>query len=315
MSENVKRSERKSFAVTADIKEKLNEMIAKSGKEAGDFFEDMVTRMSLDDLSEEAQRVSPDLQNHFNVDLSKLNNALNSIQLIFESQMRNIINEKDVWEKKTADLQATILNQVEQLKTSEARLQAEQESLQQTVEQNAVLQGELLHHEAELKEAAAKHQIELEELARSKEDVISALKGQLESEKKRLEELQGSLEGLVREYQDAKEKVQKADELQQQVNELQHDVNRSEQEKELEIERRLLFQEKQIRIEYQEELKQNREDIRNLTKTTERLRQERDDMKREYESQLLAQNKQYTDEISRLNDIIEQLKTEQTKKE
>lgn len=83
----------------------------------------------------------------------------------------------------------------------------------------------------------------------------------------------------------------------------------------MEIERRLLFQKKQIRTEYQEELKQNREDIRDLTKTTERLRQERDDMKQESESLLLTQNKQHTDEISRLNGIIEQLKTEQTKKE
>lgn len=99
VSEDLKRDKTKAFKASAETIEKIESLIKKSGKGPTEFFEDLVSDLSIQSVVDKDNgEISPDLRKHFESDVQKLKNATNAIISTFVSQMENISVEKNQWQ-------------------------------------------------------------------------------------------------------------------------------------------------------------------------------------------------------------------------
>lgn len=214
MSEfDTKKDKRKSFVASDETIQKINKIIEQSGKEQGQFFEELVNQLAANQIMND-ESIDPNLRTHFESDFQKLKNATNSILSLFTSQMDNIKVEKDRWEK--------ILND---------KLEEKQEQITKLTGENTSLKEELdtsKHELTELSKVNESIQKEIDVLSKRTADQEQLIQVQTE----KTEEMQVRINKLNETIVDKDEQLKLIEPIKEELAATKQNIQSLQQEQE-----------------------------------------------------------------------------------
>jgi chromosome segregation ATPase len=314
MGEMAEKSDKKvkGFRISPEIAEKLSEIIKESGKEDGEWFEDLVLQISSNELVLEKSGVPADLRKHFSSDLSAIKDATNSILTLFVNQMNRIAVEKNNWnqylqtqiqdyENKLSKLKNNITQLEQTIQEKDAELSGTHNTilqLQNKIEGFDKLETQLRKDIERLEEEVNKYTKEIQRLRDEslfeKEKLyndINELKNTHKEEKDRLNQ---QIVDMVKQLNEMKPLSEENKELQKNVDELRSSIEQLNEEHKIKInqlveqaavdkEKALLKRERELRELF---YKQSREDMKELYSKIDKLQSENNELRLENASLL-----------------------------
>lgn len=297
----------KGFRISPEILEKTTQMIKDSGKEEGEWFEDLILQLASNELVLEKSGVPADLRKHFGSDLSALKDATNSIISLFCNQMNRIAVEKNNWNQylqtQIEDYDKKILNLKNNISQLEETVQLKEDEI--TALNSTILQLQnkvdgFDKLEAHLRKDIERLEVENEkvtiELQRVRDESVSEkekiyndmdeLKNLHKEEKDRLNQ---QIVDLVKQLKQVEPLNEENHKLQQTINDLTSSIKQLNTENEIKInrildqaevekERALLSKERELRDRLYQ---QHRDDTKELYAKIEKLQAENNELRLE----------------------------------
>jgi DNA repair exonuclease SbcCD ATPase subunit len=258
-------SEKKTWGVkvTRDVEERFKELIERSGKGSGEFFEDLVHELEMQKtLDKSDDELSPAIRKHFESDIQKLNNAMNSIRSIFTGQMENLSVERDQIQRKFYKELNTVSEELKQARESRDEFQKQYLAGKRELTELTKV------HELTIKEkeALTSRSEDQQQLIQDRNDKIQDLKNEINEKNKsiidKIEELK-SFEPLKEELEDSRKETEK----------LKNDLDRCDEQRRDDLEKQketLLFSCEKEKHKLREEFAKEKEKLRNeVRKETE----------------------------------------------
>lgn len=314
MSEMAEKSDKKvkGSRISPEIAEKLSEIIKESGKEDGEWFEDLVLQIASNELVLEKSGVPADLRKHFSSDLSAIKDATNSILSLFVNQMNRIAVEKNNWnqylqtqiqdyENKLSKLKNNITQLEQTIQEKDTELSGTHNTilqLQNKIEGFDKLETQLRKDIERLEEEVNKYTKEIQRLRDEslfeKEKLyndINELKNTHKEEKDRLNQ---QIVDMVKQLNEMKPLSEENKELQKNVDELRSSIEQLNEEHKIKInqlveqaaidkEKALLKRERELRELF---YKQSREDMKELYSKIDKLQSDNNELRLENASLL-----------------------------
>lgn len=307
---DVKRDKTKAFKASADTIEKVDELIKKSGKGPTEFFEELVTDLSISSIVDPSNdSISPDLRKHFESDVTKLKNATNSIFSIFTSQMQNIAVEKNQW-------QTISTKQLGEKQEELEKLNTEHEELKQKFDESKLGLTELTKvNESTQKEldVLSKRTEDQEQLIQDRNEKVSDLQERINTLNENIvskDEQLKAVEPMKKELVVSKQKIDTLEEEKVRLFEKQEEEIEKLLEKHKDEKGRLLEK-------HEDEVRRQKENLiftcekeKHKVETTlkEQMTKEKEELRNEVRKQTEAAIREfYLEELKRKENQIEQL--------
>ncbi|WP_066297793.1 hypothetical protein [Bacillus sp. FJAT-29937] len=181
-----KKDKVRSFRVPISLNNTVEQIINESGKQPGEWFEDVINQISTNELVLEKNGVPADLRRHFSSDLAALKDATNSITSLFISQMNRVAVEKNNWINLSSAKEKEYEEQIKNLKSDvqhvENQLQNSHDQLQDANNHIIQLQNKIDGFD-KLEEQLRKSIKSLEEDKEKNELEISKLRNEFSEER------------------------------------------------------------------------------------------------------------------------------------
>ncbi|MFT9497789.1 MULTISPECIES: hypothetical protein [Bacillota] len=280
----------KGFRISPDLNLKLEDIIKESGKDEGEWFEDLILQISANELVLEKSGVPSDLRKHFSSDLAAIKDATNSITSLFLNQMNRIAVEKNNWnqflqekvddyEKRIRTFKNDIGNLEQTIQNKDSEIHDANSSilqLQNKVDGFDKLEAQLRKEILRLEEENEKNSLEVqrireesiterEKLYKDFDDLKTSHKEEKDRLNQQIVDLVDQLkkvEPLADENKDLQEKMRELEvTLKRNSAEYEMKLTRAEEQAEIDKQKALLARERELRDALYAELRDNTKEL------------------------------------------------------